>query len=67
MGASIKYGVNNHTCYGCTERHVGCHGSCEKYLAKAAKNKEVIVARTQYLKEWRDYNVARSKPMSKPR
>lgn len=24
-------------CKGCTERHMGCHGSCEKYIAK---NKE---------------------------
>lgn len=20
-------------CYGCAERHVGCHGKCERYLA----------------------------------
>lgn len=21
------------TCYGCTERHEGCHGHCERYMA----------------------------------
>lgn len=28
-------------CYGCEERQIGCHGTCEKYLAeKASLDKE---------------------------
>ena len=26
------------SCYGCTERHVGCHSSCPKYLAFIKEN-----------------------------
>lgn len=25
-------------CYNCSERRVGCHAECEKYLAKYAEN-----------------------------
>lgn len=28
-------------CYGCEERQVGCHGTCERYIAeKASLDKE---------------------------
>lgn len=30
---SIKF-----SCKGCTERHVGCHSTCEKYIAEKAEN-----------------------------
>ena len=30
----MKYSV----CYECQERHVGCHGQCEKYMAERAAN-----------------------------
>lgn len=26
------------TCKGCTERHLGCHATCEKYLKEKAQN-----------------------------
>lgn len=26
-------------CYGCTERTVTCHSTCEKYLGEVAENK----------------------------
>lgn len=25
-------------CYKCAERHMGCHGSCERYLAEKAEH-----------------------------
>ena len=27
-------------CYKCTERTIGCHSTCEKYLAEVAENEE---------------------------
>lgn len=27
-------------CYKCTERMIGCHSTCEKYLAEVAENEE---------------------------
>jgi hypothetical protein len=27
----------SYTCKGCEERHVGCHATCEKYLAAKAE------------------------------
>jgi hypothetical protein len=39
------------SCYGCTERHIGCHGECEKYeqyCAENAKLKEKITKSEQY-------------------
>lgn len=33
--------MKNFTCNGCTERHVGCHGTCEKYkMEKAVYDKQ---------------------------
>lgn len=26
------------SCKGCTERHVGCHSTCEKYITEKAEN-----------------------------
>lgn len=31
-------------CYGCTDRVVGCHANCERYLAAAAKHCEIRIA-----------------------
>ena len=28
----------NFSCKGCTDRKVGCHSTCEKYLAESAEN-----------------------------
>lgn len=28
----------NFSCKGCTDRKVGCHSKCEKYLAESAEN-----------------------------
>lgn len=37
-------------CYGCTDRKVGCHGTCEKYLsAKEEIEKENAVIRRSKL------------------
>lgn len=30
----------NFSCKGCTERHFGCHGSCEKYIAEKKQYEE---------------------------
>ena len=35
----------NHPCYKCTERHQGCHSTCEKGLAEEAKNRAICKAR----------------------
>lgn len=32
-------------CRNCTERHVGCHGECEKYIAERKKADEEMAAR----------------------
>lgn len=29
------------SCLGCTERHPGCHGHCERYLKEKAKDEEL--------------------------
>lgn len=29
------------SCKGCTERYVGCHSSCEKYIAEKAENDRI--------------------------
>ena len=28
------------SCYGCTKRHIGCHGKCEEYKAQSEMDKE---------------------------
>ena len=28
-------------CKGCTERHVGCHSTCEKYITEKAENERL--------------------------
>lgn len=33
---SVKF-----SCKGCTERYVGCHSSCEKYIAEKAENDRI--------------------------
>lgn len=64
---TIDYGVRNNCCHECTERHVGCHGTCEKYQAQYRKNEEIKASRTAYLKGWQNYYVAVSRPGQKPR
>ena len=32
-------------CKDCYERHIGCHGSCERYQAEAAKNRDIAAKR----------------------
>ena len=34
-------------CYNCTERTVGCHATCERYLAWSAERREAVES------EWR--------------
>ena len=29
------------SCYGCEERHVGCHSGCERYLAWKKKQEKI--------------------------
>lgn len=36
------------TCKGCTERVVGCHEKCEKYIAYKKKHDEEKEAKTKY-------------------
>lgn len=43
---------NDTPCYGCMERHQGCHSYCKNYLDFRAKNLE------RYEKHWYDQEVA---------
>lgn len=43
-------------CYQCTERHVGCHGTCEQYAAFRAEKDKAIQKRHQE-QEMKDYRV----------
>lgn len=39
------------SCYGCTDRHMGCHSDCERYKADCVENeklKEKIAKGKQY-------------------
>lgn len=37
----MRIGYGKHTvCRDCTDRVVGCHGSCEKYISEKAEAKE---------------------------
>lgn len=64
---TVYYGLQNNCCHECSERHVGCHGSCEKYQNQYRKNEEVKASKKAYLMEWQDYYVAVSRPSQKPR
>lgn len=46
-----RWGEGNAPCCGCTERTVGCHGSCECYQQFAAQRQSEREARSKYLKE----------------
>lgn len=35
------------SCYGCEERKLGCHSTCEKYKAFKEKRKELYLARLE--------------------
>ena len=38
------------TCYQCTDRHVGCQGTCEKYLAaRADYDQKTAEAKKKYM------------------
>jgi len=45
----------NVPCNGCTDRHAGCHGSCEKYAAFKAEMEKVNEQRQAFQKGWFDY------------
>lgn len=36
---------SNTPCFKCEERHIGCHGECDKYLAFDKANKEMLERR----------------------
>lgn len=41
------------TCYGCTDRKVGCHGTCEQYAEyMKKKDEEYWKMRDAYRGEW---------------
>lgn len=49
-GITINYNTVT-CCYNCKKRTVGCHGTCDEYLAQKAKNnkiKEKIVKQRHY-------------------
>lgn len=49
-----------HCCRDCSERRMGCHGSCERYLAeKAAHEAERERRKQAAVREW-DYRCYRS-------
>lgn len=53
--ARIKTDSTIKCCFGCKDRHAGCHGSCERYAAeKAAYEKGREEQRERLLREW-DY------------
>lgn len=39
------------TCYGCPDRQIGCHASCEGYLKRRGKYDAAIDARARYNKD----------------
>lgn len=39
-------------CYGCTDRVVGCHANCERYLTAAAKDHEIRMANADPVKAY---------------
>lgn len=41
-------GLNSSPCFKCTERAVGCHGTCETYRTWSAKRDEAKMARRKY-------------------
>lgn len=43
------------SCYGCTDRHIGCHSECEKYKAYCAERAE-LKAKINKNKEYTHYN-----------
>ena len=60
MRVGIKYGcgANNNPCFECKDRHIGCHGSCEKYQAQRKEWNRIIENRQKETKKIRDYCVA---------
>lgn len=53
-------------CFKCEDRHAGCHGSCERYLAwkkeqeKVNGTDEKAWAKRMLLYDYRDYTVTKS-------
>lgn len=41
-------GLNSSPCFKCTERAVGCHGTCEKYCTWSAKRDEAKMAMREH-------------------
>lgn len=39
--SSLTYREDEIPCYHCNERHVGCHGKCERYASFALKRQEI--------------------------
>lgn len=39
-------------CYGCTDRVVGCHATCERYSTAAAKDREIRMANADPVKAY---------------
>ena len=35
-------------CHGCEDRHIGCHGECEKYMAWAEDRQKVLNAEAEH-------------------
>lgn len=52
-------------CYNCSERAVGCHGNCLKYLEEAKSNESRLQARRKRYKEYSDIIQTRKKIMKK--
>lgn len=40
----------NNGCFQCTERHIGCHSNCEKYLTYMEENEKIKQNRAEYNK-----------------
>jgi hypothetical protein len=39
-------------CLNCQDRHIGCHGKCEKYLKYAAKERKAKYLKYQKETQW---------------
>lgn len=43
----------DNSCYGCTERTVGCHSICEKYINWKNDKNSANARRRKHINEWK--------------
>lgn len=51
----------NQPCYGCTERHMGCHTTCDTYCewkAEHESKRDIMIKKKSEEKQWVEYQFA---------